>query len=78
MSQPTNEPDGWELAARIFERPGAYNWATTATSLEQIIEQIDAKEIQASRQGRAFLAGAVTALHAVAMAEARKPEPDAE
>ena len=41
-------------------------WAGTVTSLEAIIQQIDNDDIDASPEGRAFLAGAVVGLRAKA------------
>ena len=41
-------------------------WARTATSLEAIVQQIDDNDIDASPEGRAFLAGAAAGFRTAA------------
>ena len=43
-------------------------WAGTATSLEAIVQQIDNDDIDASPEGRAFLAGAAAGFRTAAEA----------
>lgn len=41
-------------------------WAGTAASIEAIVQQIDNDDIDASAEGRAFLAGAATGFRTAA------------
>lgn len=50
-------------------------WVNTADGVEKIIEEIDAGEMTASKQGRAFLAGAATAIRALAAESNPEPGP---
>lgn len=66
---------GWEeQAARIFESPGLTDLLATADSLDAIIKQIDAKELTATKAGRAYLLGASTALRATVAAHVNSPD----
>lgn len=49
-------------------------WSQTASSVEAIIKEIDDGDLSASKEGRAFLAGALTGMRAAA-AEGQPSEP---
>lgn len=50
-------------------------WTKTAEGLDEIIKQIDEGDLMASKQGRAFLAGASTAIRALTAKTDDKPGP---
>lgn len=74
MAKNTVSVSALEQAARIFETPGLTDVLATADSLDAIIKQIDAKELDASKAGRAYLQGAADALRATVAAHVTSPD----
>ncbi|MET3949700.1 hypothetical protein [Arthrobacter sp. UYEF36] len=74
MAETPKQLQWQELAARIFETPGASETLATADSLDAVIKSIDtdpayAKDLNVSKHGRAFLLGASAALRAAVSAQ---------